>query len=88
MSESSMVQFKLNMPAKLRERLGEAANRSGRSLTSEVLARLEKSFADDEDWQNALDNISDALLRIEQLERQVSALQYSAGARDFPENEA
>lgn len=71
MTESPMVQFKLNMPAKLRERLGEAADKSGRSLTAEVLARLEKSFENDEEWTNALENIDTLLARVEALEAKV-----------------
>lgn len=70
MSESATVQFKLNMPAKLRERLGEASEKSGRSLTAEVIARLEKSFESDEEWTNALQNIDfliDAVAKLESM---------------------
>lgn len=72
MSESPMVQFKLNMPAKLRERLGDAADKSGRSLTAEVLARLEKSFENDEEWENALQNIDELFAKMDKLEAMVT----------------
>lgn len=71
MSESSMVQFKLNMPSSLKERLSAAALKSGRSLTSEAIARLEKALEADDEWDNALANIDDALMRIEELEREM-----------------
>lgn len=82
MSESSMVQFKLNMPAALRERLGDAADRSGRSLTAEVIARLEKSFEADDEFTNALDNIDDLMARVEKLEAVVRDLEYISTGRD------
>ena len=75
-----MVQFKLNMPAELRRKLGEASERTGRSLTAEVIARLEQSLEQDDEWSNALENIDDAILRIEKLEkleRRVASLEYS-----------
>lgn len=45
MEESPTVQFKLNIPAGLKDRLSEAATRSGRSLTSEIITRLEASMS-------------------------------------------
>lgn len=45
MEESAHVQFKLNIPAGLKDRLSEAAARSGRSLTSEIITRLEASIS-------------------------------------------
>ncbi|WP_206614134.1 Arc family DNA-binding protein [Paenirhodobacter populi] len=76
-----MVQFKLNMPSALRERLGEAAEKSGRSLTAEVLARLEKSFENDEEWQLALGRISDIEEKLEYVFAHVFPGKVWAGSR-------
>ncbi|MFK3846533.1 Arc family DNA-binding protein [Stenotrophomonas sp. NPDC078853] len=40
------AQFKLRLPATLKERLDESAERSGRSLSAEIVHRLERSFED------------------------------------------
>lgn len=45
MSESPLVQFKFNIPLALKERLADAAERSGRSLSSEIITRLEASLS-------------------------------------------
>lgn len=45
MSDSPVVQFKFNIPTALKDRLTEAAERSGRSLTSEILTRLQASLS-------------------------------------------
>ncbi|WP_323771207.1 Arc family DNA-binding protein [Antarctobacter sp.] len=71
MREPANIPFKINMPASLRGRLGVAAETNGRSVTAEIIARLEKSFAEDDEYQNALENLDDALVRIEKLEEMV-----------------
>lgn len=71
MSDESTVPFKINMPATLRGRIGDVAVKNGRSVTAEIIARLEKSFAEDDEYDNALENINDALARIEALEEMV-----------------
>lgn len=45
MTQDATVPFKLNIPAGLKDRLSEAAARSGRSLTSEIITRLEASIS-------------------------------------------
>lgn len=42
------AQFKLRMPAPLREQLEEAAKAAHRSLNAELIVRLEASFASKE----------------------------------------
>ena len=86
MKESAVVQFKLNMPAKLRQKLGDASDKTGRSLSAEIIARLEKSFEDAEEWESALENIDDALNRIEILEREMRDVMYRTGSRDYSGN--
>lgn len=83
MSESPMVQFKLNMPATLRERLGEASEKSGRSLTAEVIARLEKSFEADDQWANAFDNIYYLMGVVDRLEAMVNDHDRKLNPQDY-----
>lgn len=45
MAQEPHISFKLNIPAGLKDRLSEAAARSGRSLTSEIITRLEASIS-------------------------------------------
>lgn len=45
MEESATVQFKLNIPVTLKDRLAAAAERSGRSLTAEINTRLQASLS-------------------------------------------
>lgn len=87
MSKEPVSPYKMNLPTSLKERIEDVARQNGRSLSAEIITRLEKSFESDEEWINALDNINDALSRIETLERQVSDLMYTTGRRDFPGNE-
>ncbi|MBR9841441.1 MAG: Arc family DNA-binding protein [Rhodobacteraceae bacterium] len=84
MSESATVQFKLNMPVSLRERLDAACQSSGRSVTAEIISRLEKSFEKDDDYLNALANIDELMVRMEALEKIVADLDHFTGRRDFP----
>lgn len=65
----------------LKKRLMEAAGASNRSLSAEIVARLEASFQANDDWVNALENIDDALARIERLERDLYDLSHQVGFR-------
>ncbi|BBU58501.1 hypothetical protein KU6B_47660 [Mameliella alba] len=61
------------MPTSLRRQLDEASEKSGRSVTAEIISRLEKSFENDEEMANALDNIDYLLDRVEKLEAAVQS---------------
>ena len=73
----------VRMQPELRDRLAEAAAANNRSLSAEIVARVEKSFEAADEWANALENIDDALSRIEALERSVGDLQHHAGFREY-----
>lgn len=51
MSKDPVTPYKMNLPTALKERLTEAAERSGRSLSSEIITRLQASItlADEHD---------------------------------------
>lgn len=48
MSDSDRVQYKFMIPARLKERLENAAHEGRRSLSAEIIERLEASFVIDE----------------------------------------
>lgn len=45
MSKDVVSPYKMNLPTDLKNRLQEAADRSGRSLSSEIITRLEASIS-------------------------------------------
>lgn len=64
MPERTDPQFKLRLPAELKKRLEDAAARANRSLTAEIVSRLESSFAPSpfpKDFQAELQRIVDRL---------------------------
>ncbi|VWX29703.1 Arc family DNA-binding protein [Moraxellaceae bacterium 17A] len=46
---SEIVQVNFRMPKDLKDKLEQAAQQSGRSITSELVTRLEQSFSDFDD---------------------------------------
>lgn len=48
MSDFEIVQVNFRMPKELKDKLEKAAHESGRSITSELVTRLEQSFAQDQ----------------------------------------
>lgn len=89
MEESPTVQFKLNLPAVLKDALAAAAERNGRSLTAEIITRLEASVAISD--QGGLDFTLDAFERfiaeaidneLDEIRTKVRDLEYHTGMRD------
>jgi len=54
-------QLKIRLPLELKEKITQSAANHGRSINSEVVARLEQSFANDEKPSNQYVDISKAL---------------------------
>ena len=73
----------VRLPPELKKRVAEAAAANNRSISAEIVARVEKSFEVADEWENALENINDALGRIERLEREMQDLQHHTGFRDY-----
>ncbi|WP_158275162.1 Arc family DNA-binding protein [Thioclava sp. NG1] len=85
-----MSQYKLNLPTDLKNRLQEAANRSGRSLSSEIITRLEASIAisDDGGLDFTLDAIENFIVeavisQTEDLEARVKMLERFVDTTDY-----
>ncbi|MFG6566671.1 TraY domain-containing protein [Sulfitobacter sp. 1A13679] len=82
MTSESHTSFKLNIPITLKNRLSEAAERSGRSLTAEINTRLQASLeiADNNGVEFTLDGIEAFILEIvanatQELEERVKDLE-------------
>lgn len=61
----------VRLPPDLRERLSEVAEANNRSLSAEIVARLERSFEYDTTWKNTLDSIDELWSRVDRIERMV-----------------
>lgn len=73
----------VRMPPALRKRVADAAASNNRSLSAEIVARLEQSFDHADEWETALENINDAMTRIERLEREMLDVMQHIGFRDY-----
>ena len=89
MTQEPHTSFKLNIPLSLKDRLSEAAERSGRSLTSEIITRLQASLslADDNGFDFTYEAMERMILDIvargtEELEGRVHTLEEIAKGRD------
>lgn len=61
-------QVNFRIPAELKDKLDEAAKENGRTLTAELILRLELTFEND-------DTIQDLAARVESLENEVASLE-------------
>lgn len=58
------LQFRLRIPEKLKQKIEISAGENNRSMTSEIISRLERSYENDE-------TIDDMYTRLEKIERMV-----------------
>lgn len=63
------LHFRLRIPEKLKGLIEQAATSNNRSLTAEIVSRLERSFDIVPEWENAIANVNDLWLRVEALEK-------------------
>jgi len=82
-------QMKLRMPADLRDRIAEQAKHNGRSMNSEIIARLEGSFSTPENaiLLSAFERLNTELARIEieKLSEQAQTALFAFNLRDVCE---
>lgn len=71
------LHFRLRIPEDLKVRIESAANMNERSMTAEIIARLQWTFGpSDEEFEKLLDKIADRDGRIRELERERDELAY------------
>ena len=76
------LHFRLRIPEYLKAKVQEAANQSHRSMTAEIISRLEQSFTFDKrvgdlelDTETIDDILANAIARIETLEAKVREIE-------------
>lgn len=76
------LHFRLRIPEDLKAKVQEAANQSHRSMTAEIISRLEQSFTFDKrvgdlelDTETIDDILANAIARIETLEAKVREIE-------------
>lgn len=94
MKKDVVSPYKMNLPTDLKDRLTAAAERSGRSLSSEIITRLEASvsMSDDGGIEFTLDSFEEFIRHAVEVEthdlaNRVRALEDMAAGRD-PYNRA
>lgn len=66
------VQYQLRIPEALRERIRESSEKNNRSMNSDIIARLEKSFTYEDDFPATFDVVGEHETRLERLEKNMS----------------
>jgi len=81
MTSDTRVQYKFNVPLDLKEKLEAAASRNNRSLSGEVVARLEQTFTVhkrlgdlEDDTEATEETVNDLYWRVDTLEKQMNEL--------------
>lgn len=80
------LHFRLRIPEALKARIEASAAENNRSMTAEMVSRLERSFEIAEAWEDGLASVEEAHRRIDALEKQVADLMHSTGMRDYTAN--
>lgn len=65
----------IRIPAELKDKLDNAAKENGRTLTAELILRLEMTFEQD-------DQVKDLLERVDRLENVIDGLEYDQREND------
>lgn len=83
------LHFRLRIPEALKAQVEEAAAANNRSLTAEIISRLEKSFEIEPKWDEMVENVADLLDqmgeirgRVDYLEGEIRSIGEAAGVRD------
>lgn len=60
--------FRLRIPEALKARIEKSAAEANRSMTAEIISRLERSYDVEPEWDKAIDDVEDLLRRVEKIE--------------------
>lgn len=66
------LHFRLRIPADLKDKIEEVARENGRSMTAEMIVRLEQSFGQTDRINEMDDTLTDVVQRIEKIEEYLS----------------
>lgn len=62
------LHFRLRIPEELKARIEKSAAENNRSITAEIVSRLERSFDVVPEWEEAIGNLNDLWERVDSLE--------------------
>ena len=70
--DSDEAHFRIRIPAPLKARIQKAAGENNRSMTAEIVSRLERSFDIVPEWEEAIENVKELWGKVEALESRVA----------------
>ncbi|MCA1971317.1 MAG: Arc family DNA-binding protein [Caenispirillum sp.] len=65
------LHFRLRIPEALKARIEKSAAENNRSMTAEIVSRLERSFNIEPEWTEAIQDVSELWRRVDEIERMV-----------------
>lgn len=60
--------FRLRIPEALKAQIEKSAAEANRSMTAEIISRLERSYDIEPEWNKTIDDVEDLLRRVEKIE--------------------
>lgn len=79
MSDSDRIQYKFMIPAPLKAKLEDAAHGNRRSLSAEIIARLESSFTLFDRMERTMDKEDDLRQKILEMQADLTAFMIMGG---------
>lgn len=76
------LQFRLRIPEELKAKIEKSAVENNRSMTAEIISRLERSYEIDPEIPTLLTSVDDLYRQMERLQNRVDALEFSTGVAD------
>lgn len=76
-------QVNFRIPAELKDKLDDAAKENGRTLTAELILRLEMTFDQDDQVQDLLSRVEDLEDKIKWMEKALVEVVEHTGLNDF-----
>lgn len=65
------LHFRLRIPGELKAQIEKSAAENNRSITAEIISRLERSFAVEPEWEETINTVNDLWAKMEKLETMV-----------------
>lgn len=76
------LQFRLRIPEALKAQIEKSAAENNRSMTAEIISRLERSYEIDPNISEMQGGIDELFRMMEKLEGRIDAIEFSAGIAD------
>ncbi|KAB2762763.1 Arc family DNA-binding protein [Brucella anthropi] len=76
------LQFRLRIPEALKAQIEKSAAENNRSMTAEIISRLERSYEIDPNISEMQGGIDELFRMMEKLEGRIDAIEFSTGIAD------